>query len=138
MSMSINDFRELKDFKEYTFTEYLDTFREFGSAFSISDDVEFDKDVMTIDFLTYKFVSKHQLVFKKGAPYLRAKFETITIDDAKCFFDIYIDRHGRFETEFSDMLHGYDMNIFENASAERINKHISNLMFNFFKINKLS
>ncbi|WP_043856474.1 hypothetical protein, partial [Vibrio parahaemolyticus] len=70
--------------------------------------------------------------------YLRAKFETVTIDDVTYFFDIHIDRYGRFETEFSDMFHGNDMSIYKNASAERINRHISKLMFHFFKINKLS
>ncbi|EII3114017.1 hypothetical protein LG821_000702 [Vibrio parahaemolyticus] len=138
MRMSINDRLELQDFKEYIFPDYLDTFRDFGRTFSISNDVEFDNDVMTIDFLTYKFVSKHQLVFKEGVPYLRAKFETTTIDDLTYFFDIYIDRYGRFETKFSDMLNERDMGIFKNASAKKIDKYIAELIFNFFEINKIS
>ncbi|OXD33821.1 hypothetical protein CA162_11425 [Vibrio parahaemolyticus] len=136
--MSIDNSQELQYFNKDIFPIYLNFFRSFGSRFSISDNVDFNNDVMTIEFLTYKFVSKHELVFKDGEPRLRVKFETTTIDDVTYFFDIYFDQHGRFDTRFSEMLNGYDMEILRNVSSGYIDKYIADLMFNFFRVNKIS
>ncbi|EOA9035946.1 hypothetical protein ACIMS2_003345 [Vibrio harveyi] len=135
--MSIDDFRELQQLNDYSLATFLGIYKEFGEKLSNSKYVEFHENVITIDYFTYKFISKHQMVFENGISYLRIKFETTTIDDRNYHFDIYLRRDGVIKTEYSNMLDGYRIDTIKQSTPEVIERQVANLMFQFFTQNEI-
>lgn len=135
--MSVDDFRELQELNDFSLANFLSIYREFGEKFSTSKYVEFHENIITIDYFTYKFISKHQMVFEDGIPCLRIKFETTTIDNQNYHFDIYLRRNGIIKTEYSDMLDGYRIDTIKQSTPEAIERQVANLMFQFFTQNEI-
>ncbi|WP_171058431.1 hypothetical protein, partial [Vibrio diabolicus] len=87
-----------------------------------------------IDYLSYRFESNYRVIFVNSKAKIRVKFETISIDGEKLFFDILLDRGGIINTEYSHELDGYCIDIMKSQNIEN---NLAKLMYGFFDKNDL-
>lgn len=89
---------------------------------------------ISIEYLSYKFNSKHCFVFNDSKPKIRVKFETTSLDDENLFFDIFLNRNGIIDTEYSKELNGHSLDLMKH---ENIESNLAKMIFGFFEKNKL-
>ncbi|MBS9941084.1 hypothetical protein J4H27_03755 [Vibrio alginolyticus] len=125
---------DIKSCQDNILDELNLVYKDFCLILQNSKHVTVEDEKILIDYLSYRFESNYRVIFVNSKAKIRIKFETISIDGEKLFFDILLDRSGIINTEYSHELDGYCIDIMKNQNIEN---NLAKLMYGFFDKNDL-
>ncbi|HHF2929876.1 TPA: hypothetical protein ACPJ0K_003516 [Vibrio alginolyticus] len=125
---------DIKSCQDNILDELNLVYKDFCLIMQNSKHVTVEDGKILIDYLSYRFESNYRVIFVNSKAKIRVKFETISIDGEKLFFDILLDRGGIINTEYSHELDGYCIDIMKSQNIEN---NLAKLMYGFFDKNDL-
>ncbi|HCE3284801.1 TPA: hypothetical protein NG550_000645 [Vibrio parahaemolyticus] len=125
---------DIKSCQDNILDELNLVYKDFCLIMQNSKHVTVEDEKILIDYLSYRFESNYRVIFVNSKAKIRVKFETISIDGEKLFFDILLDRKGIINTEYSHELDGYCIDIMKSQNIE---SNLAKLMYGFFDKNDL-
>ncbi len=125
---------DIKSCQDNILDELNLVYKDFCLIMQNSKHVTVEDKKILIDYLSYRFESNYRVIFVNSKAKIRVKFETISIDGEKLFFDILLDRNGIINTEYSHELDGYCIDIMKSQNIE---SNLAKLMYGFFDKNDL-
>ncbi|EGQ8007931.1 hypothetical protein G5Y04_000858 [Vibrio parahaemolyticus] len=130
----MKNWRDIKYCQDEIFGDLNLVYADFCLLIKESKHVTIANGDISIEYLSYKFNSKHCFVFNDSKPKIRVKFETTSLDDENLFFDIFLNRNGIIDTEYSKELNGHSLDLMKH---ENIESNLAKMIFGFFEKNKL-